>query len=272
MFRLSLLLLACWSSVATLKAAEVPAARVTMVDGRVVTGEIDDATDRDHLWIRRGEGRVLMATSYKWSEVEQVELDGQPRTSQQLLESLQKISKPWPKYPLLEEKDRLRIKQPSADAGRRATSASFVARLSNWDGDVEPDGYLVELTVFDQFGKAMPVRGTVQARLVGERTSSYIVPGEPEELERWSDNLSLDQFTDNVVTLRLPFRSIRPEQQVELAPGAILEIEVGAFGHTRLASSTAVPTRVFNPVRDRFEQRTGSRCAPGERSERWSHE
>ena len=271
MFRL-LLLICCCAPTLTWAADEPPQAVVTLVDGRVVTGTVDDATDTVDLWIRRGDDRVLLATSYRWQEVASVELDGEAWTPDEIVGLLSRVSKPWPRYALFEQEEKLQVERPSVEVRQQATSASFVARLANWDADVEPDGYLVELTVYDQFGRPMPVRGSVRARLVGERTTSYLVPGEPVELERWSETLEQSQFANGPAVLRLPFRQIRPEHQTEIAPGALLELEVGAFGHGQMAASAAVPTRQFNPVRDRFEQRTDNRFAPGERHEPWSHE
>ncbi len=250
-------------------------ARVALVDGRVVEGELDDATDEHHLWLRRGDDRVLLSTSYRWNEVASVEIDGQVVTSKQILDQSADYVAAWPEYFLFAQDESHRAHSATCDEpiGRlpRAVSTSFVAELANWDGDVEPDGYEIAVTVFDELGQPMAVRGTLAARLEGERGDRRGVPMVPVELERWTNRIDLDQFANGPAVFRLPFRQIDPEVELDIEPGGILEVEVGAFGYGRMAASRAVPIRAFNPIRDRYELSTGSRFFPGERHEYWNH-
>jgi hypothetical protein len=258
-----------------LATAQPPQVRVTFADGRVVEGAIDEATDDHHLWIRLSAERVELAASYGWDEVATIDAGDQQLSKDQLLADRQTYMAGWPEYFLFDETQS--GESPAACVGPtmiepRAASTSFVATLANWDGDVEPDGYEIAVTVLDEYGHPMPVRGTLSATLVGERTDRRAAPHPPVVLQRWSERMVPEQFAGGPAVFRLPFRQIRPERDLELAPGGILQIEVGAFGHGRFASSAAVAVREFNPVRDRFEQRTGSRFFPGERHERWHHE
>ena len=140
------------------------------------------------------------------------------------------------------------------------------AVLANWDADVEPDGYELAIALINSHGQLVPVRGTLRAKLIGERTNRTGQPVSGVELERWTERIDLADFAEGVALYRLPFWKIDPEQQVSLAPGAILQVEVGAFGHGDYAASIAVPTREFNPVRDRMQQQTGRRFFRGERT------
>ena len=269
MFRLLILLVAL-ATIVPFVASDAPAAQVvaTLADGRVVAGEVDSRTDGEWLWLQRSEGRVWLSMPYEWSEVSDLQLNDQPIARDQLLLQLDQYAVEEPTLAVLGETDDLVLPlEPLVAAPRRATSCSFVAELANWDGDVEPDGYLVAVTVLDECGEPMAVRGTLSAKLVGERTDDRGFAVEAVELERWSDRVEKSQFDYGPAVFRLPFWQVRPEVDIDLCPGAILQVEVGAFGHGRMASSASVPLREFNPLRDTFQQQTGSRFFPGERSE-----
>ena len=258
------------------RGAEPPRAVVTLQDGRTITGLLDDATDDSALWIRLSEQRIRLAVSFPWNEVAVIEVDGSEVTEDEILASPQEYLAAWPQFFLFEEQEPLAAaycEEPVVDL-RRATATSFGARLANWDRDVEPDGYEVAVRVLDEYGRPMAVRGTLSARLVGERNGgpgTPTVPSVPMELERWSERLNFEQFAGGQAIFRLPFRKIFPERELDIQPGGILEIEVGAFGHGRMAASAAVPLRQFNAIRDRYEQSIGSRFFPGERHRHWSH-
>ncbi len=256
--------------------AEPPRAVVTLQDGRTIAGLLDDATDDRALWIRLSEQRIRLAVSYPWNEVAGIEVDGTDVTEGEILASPDEYLAEWPRFLLFDEQEPLTTtyrEEPIEDL-RRATATSFGARLANWDRDVEPDGYEVAVRVLDEYGRPMAVRGTLSARLVGERNGgpgTPTVPAVPTVLERWSKRIDFEQFVGGQAIFRLPFRAIFPERELDIQPGGILEIEVGAFGHGRMAASAAVPLRQFNAIRDRYEQSIGSRFFPGERHRHWSH-
>ena len=58
----------------------------------------------------------------------------------------------------------------------RVTSIEVDAVLVNLDRDVEPDGFEVYLSVFDQSGEPVEVRGNVYARLWGQRSELHGSP------------------------------------------------------------------------------------------------
>ncbi len=260
----------------TLAVADGPYARVTLVDGRVVEGQLDEATDEDQLWVCWGDERVLLSMSYRWDEVDTIEIDGQPITPDELLARPEGIFAIRPEFFLFESDETAVAVLPDCELPPaqlpRAVSTNFEATLANWDGDVEPDGYEIAVTVVDEFGYPMPVRGTLMATLVGERSAGGSVPTEPVVLERWSERIDPVQFDGGPAVFRLPFRRIRPEVDLDIQPGGILQVEVGAFGQGRMASSAAVAIREFNAIRDRYELSTGERFFPGERHDRWSHD
>ncbi|WP_425397155.1 hypothetical protein [Aeoliella sp.] len=240
---------------------------VELADGRTVAGQIDSRTDQQSLWLQRSAQNVWLSVPYAWTDVAAIQIDGESVKRDQLLAQLDNVAAQEPKVAVPGESDTQVVPLPTTEPyTQRATSCSFAAELANWDSDVEPDGYLVAVTVYDQCGVSMAVRGTLSATLVGEQTDNRGVAVEPVELERWSDRIETAQFTHGPAVFRLPFRQIRPEVDLAICAGAILQVEVGAFGHGRMASSAAVPVRGFNPIRDVFQQQTGSRFFRGERS------
>ncbi|MGI9456124.1 MAG: hypothetical protein ACR2NU_06145 [Aeoliella sp.] len=243
-------------------------ARVTFTDGRTMEGQLDDATDTAHLWLRHEEERIVLATSHPWATINQVEIDGQPYDVEVMRANFQQFVAPWPEQFLFEahEEDRPPGRHDGLRAPLRAASIAFEAALVNWDRDVEPDGYEIAVTVLDEYGRPMPVRGTLSATLAGERDEPNGKLVAYVQLERWSERVDLEDFSGGPAIYRLPFRRTRPEFDLDIAPGAILQVEVGAYGHGRFASSVAVPVRGFNAVRDRRQLQTGSRFFRGERS------
>lgn len=258
------------------RGAEPPRALVTLEDGRTITGLLDDATDKEALWVRLSEPRIRLAVSFPWDEVSTIKVNGTQVTEDEILAAPEEFLAAWPKFFLFEEQESLAAafdNEPTADQ-RRAVATSFAARLANWDRDVEPDGYEIAVRVLDEYGQPMAVRGTLSARIVGERNGgpgTPTVPSVPMVLDRWTERIDVEQFVGGQAVFRLPFRKIAPERELDIQPGGVLEIEVGAFGHGRMAASAAVPLRQFNAIRDRYEQSTGSRFFPGERHRHWSH-
>jgi len=245
---------------------------VVLADGRQVEGQLDDATDSEHLWLRRGDDRALLAVCYRWQEVARVEVAGRRLDRHQLLAEPERHVVPWPDdfFSAADHRDDPSANRPTIAPRRRAPqSITFVAALANWDSDVEPDGYEAAVTLLDHHGQPTAARGMLTARLVGSRLDRQGRITTPSvELERWSQRMDARQLANGSAVVRLPFRRVRPERQLDLAPRAFFEVEFAAPGHGSFAASTTVPLREYDPVRDRLQQATGSRFFTGERSGR----
>lgn len=267
-----LLMVGCFAFVPLVCRAEVaakPNVRLELSDGRFMEGRLDDATDSRYLWLRRDAERIVLANSYRWDEIARVIVDGKEVETEDLLASASKYATSWPDSFLFVEYEGAQTRRAHASLAParerpRAVACSFAATLANWDRDIEPDGYEIAVTVTDQYGYPVAVRGTLSATLIGERVSRAGDRPIRGELERWSERISPRQFDAGPAILRLPFRQLRPELDLEVEPWAVLQIEVGAFGDGRFASSATVPIREYNPLRDRLQQQTGSRFFRGE--------
>jgi hypothetical protein len=138
------------------------------------------------------------------------------------------------------------------------------ACLINLDRDVEPDGLRIAIAAIDADGRPVVVRGSLTARLFGERRPNDAPVVDFPELDRWSQRVVPADFVDGIAAYELRFRRTAPEWQFDLLPDAVLEVRLGAFGHGNYAAAAPVVIRPFNPIRDDRQQRLGSRFFPRE--------
>jgi hypothetical protein len=138
------------------------------------------------------------------------------------------------------------------------------AELVNLDRDVEPDGIEVSIAAVGERGLPLAVRGSFRATLVGERRPATSGEVQFGELGRWTQRVRPEDFVDGVATYDLRFRATAPEWEFDVAPDAILTVELGAAGHGHYAASAPVALRQFNPLRDQMQLYRDSRFAPAE--------
>ena len=136
------------------------------------------------------------------------------------------------------------------------------ACLVNFDRDVEPDGLAITIAAIGDDGLPVAVRGSLEARLFGERRPNDARVVAFPELDRWTQPVKADDFVDGVVTFNLPFRRTAPEWQFDLLPDAVVEVRLGVFGDGNFAASAPVVIRQFNPLRDNRQQHLKSRFMP----------
>jgi len=232
-------------------------------DGRVLVGEVDARTTKEQLWIRREENQIVLSTPVAWDSIVAAAVDGKPAEVSTLAEQ-------WP---------RLKSKGPAgiwalaggaAEAfgetraeprpqGSRIVALEIEAALVNLDRDVEPDGFEVVITALDVQGRAVPVRGNIQARLVGERDERHSGKIRFEELQRWSQPVVRADFQDGVASYALRFRQVQPEFDWELIPYGLLNVRLGVYGEGNFEASVPVEIRQFNPFRDQLQKYAQSR-------------
>lgn len=244
------------------RAAEPPVIVVELTDGRVVEGQIDEATDDTYLWLRRSTNGIVLATSYPWSSVAGGRTKSGSYTPGELKRGASDLKADWPREFLIqptEPENQEIVEMPPPAAAGRTASVHFSAELANWDYDAEPDGYLLRVSVLDDSGQPMVVRGTLRAKLVGDREHRRLHYRAGTELDRWTERIDARDFASGCATYKLRFHNLRPEHDVDVLPDALLHIEVGVFGAGRFEATQPVPVRYFNPVRDRLQLGTGSR-------------
>jgi hypothetical protein len=248
-------------------------------DGRVLTGELDARTTADHLWVRKESENVILATSVRWTAIASAKVDGQPLDVAQLAERSDQLASEtrprfWQETSASPGTGSVQRSPPSDRApaattrSGRITSLEIEAVLVNLDRDVEPDGYEVAITVVDEFGHEVPVKGSLYVRLMGERNIHHTGRIRFEVFETWNQPVAPHHFKDGVAMYVLPFRTFNPEFDDELRPDAQLNVRLGVFGEGNFAATTPVPLWNFSPYRDRLQMFEGSRFFRNELSGR----
>jgi hypothetical protein len=237
--------------------------RVETLDGRTLQGEVDERSDGNSLWIRRTEGQVILVVNVAWDAVSSVEIDGEQVEVAQFESDYQRLATAAPATFLTEfEPLQLSITPQPLVAERRPgriTSIEVAARIANLDRTVESDGLLVDLAVFDDHGFAVPVRGSLSARLIVERLDQHTGAVSFEEFQRWSAPVSFADFDEGVATLPLRYQRLSPEFRWDLCTAALLNVRLGVAGQGNFEASVPVAIQEFNPFRDALRNQQGSR-------------
>lgn len=247
-------------------------------DGRTLKGEIDSRTDSDHLWLRRKENQIVLTTSIRWSTIVSAAIDGQAIQPSALHQRAQEMATPDTKillanYLVAEPPIVNNSSCPSCPGGRCSDVASIEiqAFLVNRDRDVPPDGLELRVVAIDLHGVPVPVKGSLYARLWGERDSSEGSLIRFEDLQRWSKPVSQQDFVEGVASYFLPFRTVHPARDLGLRPEALVNVRLGVFGQGNFEASVPIAIRYFNPVRDRHQYFEGSRYLRDELTEATHH-
>jgi hypothetical protein len=137
---------------------------VQVAGGRTYTGFVDSKTDDRQLWLRRELGTGMLRRPISWADrrrvaMADVELGGFPAW---LTSRLAVIVLP----------DAPAAPSPAA-AHRPIASLAIDAAVANWDGDVESDGLVVELSVADADGSPTAAAGTLEVELFAPRIRKY---------------------------------------------------------------------------------------------------
>jgi hypothetical protein len=248
--------------------------RIETRDDRELNGVMDVRTDERHLWLRREERNVVMTVPVAWDAVATASVGGDSIDVDDLKSRRNELASAATQSFSGEPELASVIPAPAA-----VTPVSFVtasqaphvrnleivcAELINLDRDVEPDGIEVSIAAVGEHGLPLAVRGSFRATLVGERRPATSGEIEFGELGRWTQRVRPEDFVDGVATYDLRFRVTAPEWEFDVAPDAILTIELGASGHGHYAASAPLALRRFNPLRDQMQLYRDSRFAPAE--------
>ncbi len=244
---------------------------ITTVDGRVLAGQLDSRTDQMHLWVRHESEQIILATPVLWSSIASATVGEEPVDATALREQQSDLasSGPFGFLAISGEPAESTVDEPSANhpIPSEVTAIEVSAALVNLDHDVEPDGFEVAIAALDREGQTVPVRGTLYARLWGERHNSHDGRVMMEDLGRWTKRVQPADFLDGVATLRLRFRTANPAHDLALLHNGLLNVRLGAYGHGNFEASVSVPLRHFEPFRDHVQLHKGSRYLHGELTE-----
>jgi hypothetical protein len=263
-FGCRLCIVVCAFALSTLIArAETRLVEIETQDGRALQGVVDQRSDAQALWVRRTEGNVILATNVAWGNISTAAIDGEPVEVSLLESNFQQLKTSAPTTFLTEFEPLQSTSRPLPaipwDQRRRITSIEVDAAIVNLDRTVESDGLVAALAVFDDHGVAMPVRGSLSARLIVERLDQHTGAVTFEEFQRWSVPVSPRDFRDGIAELPLRYRRASPEFRWDLCTAALLNVRLGVPGAGNFEASVPVAIQEFNPIRDEMRNQQGYR-------------
>lgn len=157
---------------------------------------------------------------------------------------------------------------------QRVASVAFDVRAANWDADVELDGLLLAVYPVDDFGQAVPARGTLQVDLIARQHRPFqTVPRSRgaiyNTIGRWTRQISLSDFQRGGPVVRLPYQAVHPEFDLSTANIGLVNVRLSVPGSGMFESSQdVVRIRPFSPTRDDLQLRRGKRFFPVEQTGR----
>jgi hypothetical protein len=250
--------------------------------GREFQGTIDRSSTAQQLVLRTGRDGVTIRRPIAWQRIVRAAVDGAETDLAKLREiaaasqgtedrqrEARRISIRSLAAPIAEPVEPLVAEIPPPQVRMLA----FDAYVANWDGDVETDGLVVELTPLDSERYLLPVQGTVEVEFFApqRRIQLDLAPmsgGDTVELvERWTVAVSPADFARGAARLRLPFGAIHPELNPNWTAWwyGIVHVRLAAPGYGVFeASRDSVRVRPFAPTRDQLEMNTGQRFLPTE--------
>jgi len=246
---------------------------IVTTDDRELSGEIDQRTDQNSLWVRHEEEKIVLATAVAWSEVASAQLDGQEVDLNALpdLAVAQKNAGPESILAKGPVPSPLSTPEPaSAETSseplnppvvkpKQVVAVEMDAIVLNMDRDVETDGILLALSANNHQGHGVPVRGSLQVRLLGIRTDFHSGETRSEVLQRWSKRVDPRKFQEGIAEFALRYRTIHPEFDEEISNDAMVHARLSVFGQGNFEASVPVQLREFNPFRDNLQLLEGSR-------------
>lgn len=259
---------------------------IRLVDGGRRVGEIDGRTDREQLWLHTADQAVVIQSSIPWGRIESAAVRGKTLsvTELQILADRQKV--PPPAVIVLPREDdqqhrRLALR-PAVD------SLSITVELANWMRDPLPDGLKLRLQPVGTDDETLPVNGIVTVRLYGRRIPAYerlessaqfafwsnggsVREHDPSvptdryvELGRWIRRIRADQFDDWGATLRLPYQTVNPERDLDLAHEGLVDVSLRIDGQGIHQASVPLELRVYGRFREELQLNRRQRFLPGE--------
>ena len=254
-------------------------------DGRTLTGEVDEQTDGDWLWLRQEKEQIVLTTAVSWSTIRFATQAGKALPLEQLPELLSKQTTGAPDGFLLRQ---VLYHEPldCLDGCYAVSTTSYLPRqrqakvrsleveafLVNLDREVEPDGLEIIIAALDEYGLPLTVQGNLNVRIWGERVGSNGSHVRYETLQEWNQVVKRGDFSpEGWARYTMRFRTSGPSLDPGLHPDALVNVRLGASGQGNFSASVPVQIRRFNPFRDRLQHATGSRYLRGEITEGMRH-
>lgn len=249
---------------------------VQTASGRRFRGQVDPATDSDHLRLRSTRGTSSVLRPIRWQHVVQVELGGETYSGEEFLAAFQSIRSTLPPPPtplpsgtirLVGSEERPRPVAPATYRSPLVSESASAARVrwlrvdaqvANWDSDAEVDGLLVDVQPRDDRGLPAPADGVLSVCLYGHRNSPVNRPEPPILLGSWSQRIASEEFGPNGAVYRFPFQAADPALNLEFAPKGLVRASFSVSGQGVFeANDCLLRLRPYCSVRDEMFRATG---------------
>lgn len=207
---------------------------VEVLGGRVFTGEVDPRSDENSLWLCSNRGPSAIFRPLEWNCIAAVELAGLRFTTEEFRAAMRSAGKTLgtASRPHSGHRTIRLVGAPDTSgtgiasveaAGRRIFDTprlpspavgirwlEIEVRTGNWDGDVEPDGVLVQIRPHDADGVLTAVDGSLTVELVGKEKHPVNRARDYVDLGRWTHEVRVEEFGPSGATYRVPFSARNP--------------------------------------------------------------
>jgi hypothetical protein len=270
-----------WAANDSRASAEEPVV-VHLLDGRILEAEVDARTDDELLWLEFTAPGIILRSAVPWGEVAAVWRAGERLSAAELRRQAEQPTTAPPddssSSAAAEWAERGQdAKNQKRTSGARSEhefgwtaaagdvqSLQVAAAVSNWDADAEVDGLEVRVRPISASGSLTPVEGLLQVRLMGQRTNGADRQRGFGELARWSRSVRSQDFSRDGAICQLPFRTMRPEVDLDVRSEALVHVRLSAPGQGVFQASTPVRIRTYSLLRDLLQLHEGVRFFVGE--------
>lgn len=162
---------------------------VSLIDGRQVRGQIDSRSNDESLWLCTSLEGATIGTLITTTNIVKIDADKPVELPDRGILQLPAIS---------------RLPTRNAEP-RKAQSLEVVARIANWDSDLQADGVRLHLIPRDKNGEFVPISGQLDVEL--QVTSMDGARIRSQTHEQWSASVRSETYTQFGAVIDLPFRS-----------------------------------------------------------------
>lgn len=264
---------------------------VSVASGRTFVGQIDPQTGRELLWLRIGDGPIVLRRPIEWDRVVRVRQENQELSRDRLIELAHASNQPntkrllpappipaedftavngWLNPPRNTANQTTRGSAQSTPASTPSVAALEIdAELGHWTAGVETSGIVVCIHPMTVDGILTPVDGTLEIDLIGQRPASQNEGDGLVRSGRWTETVRAGDFGPLGAVYHLPFQAVHPDFDFEMRAHGMVHARLSVPGRgTFEATQSMVRVRAYSAVRDRLQEQTGSRFAPIEETGR----
>lgn len=261
-------------AVAVHSAAAAETVTLRLASGRERTGFIDPRTDDAHLWLRSEADSITMLRPIDWERIVSAQIGNKRLSRDELRAAAAGLKTPEASLEARDSSTPASAPRESAIRPQSAAPPPLVraiqidAALGHWEPGVEATGIVVTVYPIDADGRLVPVDGTLDVDLVGQRLTTVADSNGFPQIGRWTAAVRSSDFGPSGAVYRLAFQAVHPDFQFELDPHGLTHARLSVPGQgTFEASQSLMRIRDYSPVRDHLQQDTGSRFLPIERVE-----